>query len=128
MKWLPLKRCLFIGLLFLSSTVHAMWMTVMRTETATVYMDSSAIVKVGQHKRVWVVYDLREPDSSGQRSVKSYMEYDCAEGTYRTLAASSHAQPMGNGPALKALPVPAQPKPVTQDALSRQVYGFACAW
>ena len=123
-----MKRCLLIGLSLLSLQAHAMWMTVMRTETATVYMDSSAIVKIGQRKRVWVVYDLREPDNNGQRSVKSYIEYDCAENTYRTISASSHAQPMGNGPALKALPVPAQPKPVTQDALSRQVYGFACAW
>ena len=127
-----MKRCLFIGLLFgfglLSLRVNAMWMTVTRTEVATVYMDSSAIERIGQRKRVWVVYDLREPDSSGQRSVKSYIEYDCAENTYRTISASSHAQPMGNGPAIKALPVPGQPKPVTQDALSRQVYGFACAW
>jgi hypothetical protein len=123
-----MKRCFFIALSLCSLQAHAMWMTVMRTEAATVYMDSSAIVRVGQLKRVWVVYDLNQPDSSGQRSVKSYIEYNCAENTYRTISASSHAQPMGNGPALKALPVPGQPKPVTQDALSRQVYGFACAW
>lgn len=123
-----MKRGFFIALSLCALQAHAMWMTVMRNEVASVYMDSSAIVKMGQLKRVWVVYDLNQPDSDGQRSVKSYIEYDCAEGTYRTISASSHAQPMGNGPVLKALPVPGQPKPVTQDALSRQVYGFACAW
>lgn len=123
-----MKRGLLLGLALLTLHAHAMWMTVTRTDVATVYMDSAAIERIGQRKRVWVLYDLREPDSAGQRSVKSYIEYDCAEGTYRTLSASSHAQTMGNGPALKALPVPPQPKPVTQDALSRQVYGFACAW
>lgn len=123
-----MKRSFFIALCLFAAQAHAMWMTVMRTEVATVYMDSSAIARIGQLKRVWVVYDLNQPDSSGQRSVKSYIEYNCAENTYRTISASSYAQPMGNGPALKALPVPGQPKPVTQDALSRQVFGFACAW
>ena len=92
-----------------------MWVTVTRSDVATVYVDSAAIVKIGQIKRIWVVYDLREPDNTGQN-------------TPRTLSASSHAQPMGNGPAIKALPVAGGPKPVTKDSLSRQVYGFACAW
>jgi hypothetical protein len=123
-----MKRCLLLVLSLLCASAQAMWVTVTRSEVATVYVDSAAIVKIGQIKRIWVVYDLREPDNTGQRSVKSYIEYDCAEGTYRTLSASSHAQPMGNGPAIKALPVAGGPKPVTKDSLSRQVYGFACAW
>ena len=123
-----LKKIFCLALLMSASVSHAMWVTVTQNEVATVYVDSASIVKMQHNKRVWVVYDLKEVDNSGQRSVKSYIEYNCAENTYRTISASSHAQPMGNGPALKALPVPGQPKPVTQDALSRQVFGFACAW
>lgn len=83
---------------------QAMWVTLTRNEAATVYIDSAAIVKVGALRRVWLVYDLREVDASGQRSVKSQVEYDCGESTYRTLSASTHSAPMGQGPVLKAMP------------------------
>jgi hypothetical protein len=107
---------------------YAMWVTVTRNEAATVYVDSASIVQVGTHKRIWVVYDLTNQDVEGKQSVRSYIEYDCAEAKYKTLSASSHANRMGNGPVLKSLPVPGDWKLVTQDALSRQLYSFACAW
>jgi hypothetical protein len=121
----------FIVLFWLSvasATSHAMWVTVTRTEVATVYIDSSAIVKMGYNRRVWVVYDLTSPDKTGQQSVKSYIDYDCTEGKYKTLSASSHPNKMGNGPAIKALPVAEGWKPVSQDSMSRQLFAFACAW
>lgn len=111
-----------------STTSHAMWVTVTRNEVATVYIDSSAIVKMGYNRRVWVVYDLTSPDKTGQQSVKSYIDYDCTEGKYKTLSASSHPNKMGNGPAIKALPVAEGWKPVSQDSMSRQLFAFACAW
>ena len=85
---------------------HAMWVMVTQNEVATVFVDSASIVKIGQNKRIWVVYDLKEVDRSGQMSVKSYMEYDCAEFKYKTISATSHPNKMGNGPVLKSLPVP----------------------
>ncbi|WP_353139255.1 surface-adhesin E family protein [Limnohabitans sp.] len=111
-----------------STTSHAMWVTVTRNEVATVYIDSSAIVKMGYNRRVWVVYDLTSPDKTGQQSVKSYIDYDCTEGKYKTLSASSHPNKMGNGPAIKALPVAEGWKPLSQDSMSRQLFAFACAW
>lgn len=123
-----MKRLSLLAALLCCASAQAMWVTVTRNEAATVYVDSAAIVKIGSIKRIWVVYDLKDPDNTGQRSVKSYLEYDCAANTYKTLSASSHAQPMGNGPAIKALPVAGQAKPITQDSMSRQVYAFACAW
>jgi hypothetical protein len=112
----------------LSMPAQAMWVTVTRTENTTVYVDSASIMQIGTHKRIWVVYDLTQQDVEGQQSVRSYIEYDCAETKYKTLSATSHASRMGNGPVLKSLPVPGDWKPVTQDALSRQLYSFACAW
>jgi NADH:ubiquinone oxidoreductase subunit len=105
-----------------------MWVTVTQNEVANVYVDSASIVKIGQNKRIWVVYDLKEVDSLGQQSVKSYMEYDCAEFKYKTISATSHANRMGNGPVLKSMPVPEGFKPISQDAMSRQLFAFACAW
>jgi hypothetical protein len=121
----------FIVLLLLavaSAASHAMWVTVTRNEVATVYIDSSAIVKMGYNRRVWVVYDLQTPDATGQQSVKSYIDYDCTEGKYKTLSATSHPNKMGNGPAIKALPVAEGWKPISQDSMSRQLFSFACAW
>ena len=121
----------FIVLLLLavaSAASHAMWVTVTRNEVATVYIDSAAITKLGYNRRVWVVYDLTSPDKTGQQSVKSNIDYDCPEGKYKTLSATSHPNKMGNGPAIKALPVPEGWRPVSQDSMSRQLFSFACAW
>jgi hypothetical protein len=123
-----MKRLVLISLLLCSVAAHAMWVTVTRNEVATVYIDSMSIEKLGYNRRVWVVYDLATPDKTGQQSVKSRIDYDCTEGKYKTLNASSHPNKMGNGPAIKALPVPEGWRPVSQDSMSRQLFAFACAW
>jgi hypothetical protein len=123
-----MKFIVLFWLAFVSASAHAMWVTVTRNEVATVYIDSSAITKMGYNRRVWVVYDLTSPDKIGQQSVKSYIDYDCTEGKYKTLSASSHPNKMGNGPAIKSLPVPEGWRPVSQDSMSRQLFAFACAW
>ncbi len=124
----PLKNIVCIALLSIANVSHAMWVTVTQNEVATVYVDSASIVKMHHNKRVWVVYDLKDVDNSGQRSVKSYIDYDCAEGKYKTMSATSHANKMGNGPVIKSLPVPEGWRPVSQDSMSRQLFAFACAW
>jgi hypothetical protein len=123
-----MKRIVLFLLTLTSASSQAMWVTVTRNEVATVYVDSTAIVKAGNNKRVWVVYDLTSPDKTGQQSVKSNIEYDCAEGKYKTLSATSHPNKMGNGPAIKALPVAEGWKSISQDSMSRQLFAFACAW
>ena len=123
-----MKRLVFSLLLVATTSTHAMWVTVTRNEVATVYIDSMSIEKMGYNRRVWVVYDLTAPDKTGQQSVKSRIDYDCTEGKYKTLSASSHPNKMGNGPAIKALPVPEGWRPVSQDSMSRQLFAFACAW
>jgi hypothetical protein len=123
-----MKFIVLLLLTLVSTVSQAMWVTVTRNEVATVYIDSSAIAKMGYNRRVWVVYDLTSPDKTGQQSVKSYIDYDCTEGKYKTLSATSHPNKMGNGPAIKALPVPEGWRPVSQDSMSRQLYAFACAW
>ena len=123
-----MKRLALLLLIVATSTAQAMWVTVTRNEVATVYIDSMSIEKMGYNRRVWVVYDLQKPDVTGQQSVKSRIDYDCTEGKYKTLSASSHPNKMGNGPAIKALPVPEGWRPVSQDSMSRQLYAFACAW
>jgi hypothetical protein len=126
--FVPLKKIVCIALLSIANVSHAMWVTVTQNEVATVYVDSASIVKMHHNKRVWVVYDLKDVDNSGQRSVKSYIDYDCAEGKYKTMSATSHANKMGNGPVIKSLPVPEGWRPVSQDSMSRQLFAFACAW
>jgi hypothetical protein len=123
-----MKRLALILLLLASAAAQAMWVTVTRNEVATVYIDSMSIQKMGYNRRVWVVYDLNTPDTTGQQSVKSHIDYDCTEGKYKTLSASSHPNKMGNGPPIKALPVPEGWRPISQDAMSRQLFSFACAW
>ena len=105
-----------------------MWITVTRNEVATVYLDSASIIRSGSNRRVWVVYDLAKPDTTGQQSVKSNFEYDCGESKYKTISSTSHPNKMGNGPILKSIDVPSEWRSVSQDNLSRQLFAFACAW
>ena len=123
-----MKRLVLLLLLIVSINARAMWVTVTRNEVATVYIDSMSIQKIGYNRRVWVVYDLSVPDATGQQSVKSNIDYDCTEGKYKTLSASSHPNKMGNGPVIKSLPVPEDWRPISQDSMSRQLFAFACAW
>ena len=123
-----MKRLAVFFFVLASAGVHAMWVTVTQNEVATVYVDSSSIARINQNRRVWVVYDLKSPDTTGQQSVKSYIEYDCAEGKYKTLSATSHPNKMGNGTAIKSLPVGGSWMSVSQDKMSRQLFSFACAW
>jgi hypothetical protein len=123
-----MKRFVLCLLWGVTHMAQAMWVTVTQNEVATVYVDSAAIEKINANKRVWVVYDLKGPDATGQQSVKSYIEYDCGEGKYKTLSASSYPQKMGKGPAIKSLPVGTDWKSVSQDSMSRQLFAFACAW
>jgi hypothetical protein len=123
-----MKTWFIVLLSLLSHTAQAMWVTVTQNEVATVYVDSSSIARIQQNRRVWVVYDLKSPDTTGQQSVKSYIEYDCAEGKYKTLSATSHPNKMGNGPAIKSLPTGGDWKSISQDKMSRQLFSFACAW
>jgi hypothetical protein len=127
-RFTTMKRLALIFVLAASTATHAMWVTVTRNEVATVYIDSMAIERMGYNRRVWVVYDLTAPDKTGQQSVKSRIDYDCTEGKYKTLSATSHPNKMGNGPAIKALPVPEGWRPISQDSMSRQLFAFACAW
>ena len=74
-----MKRFLCFLILAFASASQAMWITVTRNEVATVYLDSASIIRSGTNRRVWVVYDLAKPDTTGQQSVKSNFEYDCGE-------------------------------------------------
>ena len=123
-----MKRLAVFLFVLVSAASQAMWVTVTQNEVATVYVDSSSIARINQNRRVWVVYDLKSPDITGQQSVKSYIEYDCAEGKYKTLSATSHPNKMGNGPAIKSLPTGGDWKSISQDKMSRQLFSFACAW
>ncbi len=123
-----MKRLAVVLFVLACGPAQAMWVTVTQNEVATVYVDSSSIARINQNRRIWVVYDLKSPDTTGQQSVKSYIEYDCAEGKYKTLSATSHPNKMGNGPAIKSLPTATGWMSVSQDKMSRQLFGFACAW
>jgi hypothetical protein len=47
-----MKFIVLFCLALASAASHAMWVTVTRNEVATVYIDSSAIVKMGYNRRV----------------------------------------------------------------------------
>ena len=111
-----MKRLALLLLIVVTTTAQAMWVTVTRNEVATVYIDSMSIEKMGYNRRVWVVYDLTAPDKTGQQSVKSHIDYDCTEGKYKTLSASSHPNKMGNGPPSKPYPSPMAGSPSAKTA------------
>ena len=55
----------------------AFWMKITENSDVSVYADTGTIVRVGRNKRMDVLYDLRNVDASGQRSIKSFEEFNC---------------------------------------------------
>ena len=55
-----------------SQECFAFWMKITENMDVSVYADTGTIVRIGRNKRMDVLYDLRNADSSGQRSIRSF--------------------------------------------------------
>lgn len=117
-------------LAMVSAGACADWVEIESSPSATVYANPASLRKVGSVVKMWVLYDLRKPDSlHGQNywSMKSNDNYDCSADRTQRLHTLFYAGRMGSGNVIPAQYTGDYPwKPVVQDTLSDAVRKFAC--
>lgn len=128
------KRNLKIALIALTLTAitplqsFAFWMKVTETMDVSVYADTGTIVRVGRNKRMDVLYDLRTPDSSGQRSIRSFAEFDCDNNREKSINAVGYSDRMGTGKVVRTMDYPSEWIPTQNNKNEQQLTYFVCAW
>jgi hypothetical protein len=91
------KKTLLLALLLATSSTWAGWVLVAQTNNIDSYIDPSTIRNDGVMRKLWVIKDLKQRNSSGWMSVRVRQEYDCKEERYRSLSSSLYAEPMAGG-------------------------------
>lgn len=126
-----MQQTLWVVLLALVSTgASADWVRIEGDEAATAYANPASIRKVGNVVKMWVLYDLRKPDSlqgKNYSSMKSNDSYDCMSDRTQRLHTLFYAGNMGSGNVITARHTGNYPwKPVVQNTLPQAVWKFAC--
>lgn len=105
-------RCFLVTLLMLVVfPVWADWAFVAASEyVGRFYIDPHTIQKNGDIRRAQQLNSWNEPLSDGSHSMRYLMEYDCNELQDRSLEASVHSGPMGNGLLIRSFPFDAKSK------------------
>ncbi len=113
-----------------SASACADWVEIETNEEATVYANPASIRKVGDVVKMWVLYDLRKPDSLHGKnywSMKSNDSYDCSTDRTQRLHTLFYAGNMGSGNVIPTQYTGTRPwEPVVEDTLSDAVRKFAC--
>jgi len=115
-------------LLVISPTSFAFWMKVTETMDVSVYADTGTIRRIGRNKRMDVLYDLRTADSSGQRSIRAFAEFDCDNGREKSINAVGYSDRMGTGKVVRTMDYPSECIPTSGNKNEQQLLYFVCAW
>jgi hypothetical protein len=118
----------FTMLVLLVQNSSAFWMKVTETMDVSVYADTGTIVRIGRNKRMDVLYDLRAADSSGQRSIRSFAEFDCDNGREKSINAVGYSDRMGTGKVVRTMDYPSDWIPTQSNKNEQQLLYFVCAW
>jgi len=131
MKILQTKKFISTAFLLLVLTTQnclAFWMKVTETMDVSVYADTGTIVRIGRNKRMDVLYDLRAADSSGQRSIRAFEEFDCDMSREKSINAVGYSDRMGTGKVVRTMDYPSDWMPAQNNKNQQQLLYFVCAW
>lgn len=96
-KTLLLPPLLLPLLLLASGSAWADWVKVTSTVEANFYVDPATLRKDGNLRKIWLIMDLKQRDTEGAISRRVKAEYDCKGERIKSLALSTHAEPMAGG-------------------------------
>ena len=120
---------LTLALLAISSQeCYAFWMKITENMDVSVYADTGTIVRIGRNKRMDVLYDLRNTDSSGQRSIRSFEEFDCDTAMAKSLNAVGYSDRMGTGKVVRSMDYSSEWIPAKNNRNEQQLLYSVCAW
>jgi hypothetical protein len=110
------------------SECAAFWMKVSESMDVSIYADTGTIVRVGRNKRMDVLYDLKNTDSSGQRSIRAFEEFDCDTAKAKSLNAVGYSDRMGTGKVVRSMDYSSDWIPAQGNKNEQQLLYFVCAW
>ena len=91
--------CLLLAAPALAATSPAAqaWVRYGESELTAYYYDPATVRSEAQRKRVWRLFEHKEPDREGVQSGKALIEIDCRDRTYRYLRTTYYSGKMGEG-------------------------------
>lgn len=94
----PLLRiAVLAGLAAAAGSAASAWVSLGESESTAYYLDPDSVRATGSQRRVWRLFDYKEPQRNGVHSGKALIEIDCHAGTYRYLKTSYYSEAMGKG-------------------------------
>jgi len=121
------SHLLALALLVCSGTACADWAPVGGTSKTEDYIDLATVQVTGNLRRVWTLHNLLQPDSDGDRSYRSLLEYDCKNAIYRSLQGLFHSQPMAAGRMTGRTDAASPWRAVEAGSMSAAVMRLVCA-
>jgi hypothetical protein len=109
--------------------VCAEWFLIDGNNKAKIYVDSATIIRTGERVSVWVLDDLRTPQT---RWFKAYLssraqeEHDCSNERFRLLAVEHFAGNMGAGDVVYQKSGESAWAPIPRGTLAQSVWKFVC--
>ena len=98
-----IKKTLLLALLVATSSAWAEWVKMGASDGITFYVDPTTLRKDGSLRKVWELYDFKQPEKNGAMSFRVRAEYDCKEERQRKLAYRYHPEPMAQGASFNKL-------------------------
>ncbi len=91
-------KTLLLALLLLStSSAWSEWLKVADTAENIFYLSPKTIRNDGDMRRIWSLIDYKKRDEEGALSARVRSEFDCKGERARTLAFTTHREPMAGG-------------------------------
>ena len=92
-----LRGLALAGLALGAAGAASAWVRIGESETTAYYLDPASVRAEGAHRRVWRLFEYREPQRDGVKSGKALIDIDCQEGTYRYLKTMYYSESLGQG-------------------------------
>ena len=117
--------CFLLALV--AAPAWAEWVKVAATDTSTFYIDPASIRKDGNLRKVWQINDLNQRHKDGEMSRRVRMEFDCKQERSRSIAISTHSDPMAGGVTLSSGDGSGEWSAIPPDSISGTVLKRVCA-
>jgi hypothetical protein len=127
-----IRRVLTLVLATMSGNSTAAWVDVgVKSNSATLYVDSARIHKSGSIVRVWSLIGLKTAEHSPVQnkwylSQKEEHEFDCSQKRSRHLYSAWYSGHMGDGNVVAEDSMTSGWKPIASDSVSVSLWQFAC--
>jgi len=92
-----MKKLFFFSLMILATSTWAEWKKFHANEESTSYIDYATVKSNGAMRKVWIIGNMKEAESSGVKSWRAMTELDCVEERFRLRLATGFKREFAKG-------------------------------